>query len=90
MGIETTRGQRQGGYVYPEYATQEVKVNGQAALFVQGTWTQAAPGVLRWNMDADATALSWQADGYTYMVGSSGLGLSQQDIIRVAESLAQE
>lgn len=83
LGITIQNGPSTGGYVVPAGAGQEVLVNGHPAIFVQGAWTPERT----WNETADATMLSWEADGFTYIVSSSGLGLTREDILRIAEPL---
>lgn len=53
---------------------QKVMVNGQ-------------PAVYEWVEGEDLGTLSWQQDGFTYSMGSSRLGLSRDDLIRIAETL---
>ncbi len=83
FGIETTQGPREGGYVYSEAAKQQVTVNGRAAICVQGAWNEHQ----EWMDTADAGALEWSANGFTYHIGYSHLGLSCGDLIRIAKSL---
>lgn len=53
---------------------QKVTVNGQ-------------PAVYEWVEGKDLGTLSWQQDGFAYSVGGGGLGLSRDDLIRIAETL---
>ncbi len=83
MGIQMHRGAGAGGYVLPASAAQNVQVNGHPAVYAAGAWDQSH----QWNRAADAGLLSWEEDGFTYVFSFSGLGLSQADVIRIAESL---
>lgn len=83
LGVEITQGKPSGGYVYPPEAVQPVSVNGVSALYAHGTGDPPA----KWDAQADAGMLSWEADGFTYVVRASELHLSREELIRVAESL---
>jgi hypothetical protein len=83
FGIEITYGPREGVYLYPDAAKQPVMVNGQSAVCVQGAWNEQQ----EWNATADVAALEWSADGFTYRMGHSGLSLTCNDLIKIAESL---
>lgn len=73
MGIQIQRGKPSGYYQVPAAAAQNVKVNGHDAVY--------------WKRAVGEGLLSWQEDDYTYVMQWSGLGLSQADAIRIAESL---
>jgi len=73
FGLEETRGPREGGDVVPAAQTQDLAVAGHPAVY--------APGA------ADSGRLSWEADGFTYVLTHSGLGLRREDALRIAESL---
>jgi hypothetical protein len=73
MGIQIQQGKPSGYYQVPSSAAQTVKVNGDDAVY--------------WKRPADEGLLSWQEGGFTYVMSFSGLGLSQSDMIRIAESL---
>ncbi len=83
LGIETTQGPRQGNYAYPDSAKQPVVVNGQPAVCVHGAWTKQQT----WDSAADSGALEWSANDFSYQIGYSGLGLSCDGLIKIAESL---
>jgi hypothetical protein len=83
LGIQMQRGARVGGYVLPSSAAQNVRVNGHAAVYAHGSWDEFR----RWNGTADAALLSWEENGFTYVLSFSGLGLSRDDVIRIAASL---
>jgi hypothetical protein len=83
MGLQMQRGAPVGGYAIPASAARTVRVNGRDAVYAPGGW--AGPG--SWNSTSDQGLLSWQANGFTYVLQFSGLGLSQADLIRIAESV---
>lgn len=83
MFIQIEQGAPGGGYAIPASAARTVKVRGHDAVYAHGSWDQSQ----NWNRAADAALLSWQGGGFTYVVSYSGLGLSEADMIRIAESL---
>jgi hypothetical protein len=70
-------------YAFPADRAQDTQVNGQSALYIKGAWQAAG----QWNDAEDSATLSWEADGFTYLLQYSGLGLTRADLIRIAESL---
>lgn len=86
LGIEQTATERyQGGYVVPSTKAQSVTVNGRPAVYVRGAWADIH--TMMWNDATDAAILSWSQDGFTFMIQAGSLGLSRDDLIRIAESL---
>ncbi len=85
LGIEVTQGATQSQYDSPATAKQPVKVNGQSAFCVQGSWNKKQ----EWIGTADAGHLEWSANGFLYTVGHSHLGLTCNDLIKIVESLQQ-
>jgi len=83
LGIEVTQGASQSQYLFPDDAKQPVKVNGQSAFCVQGSWNERQ----EWISTADAGHLEWSANSFLYTIGHSGLGLACSDLIKIAESL---
>ena len=83
FGVIMRQGQEQGGYAVPGSATRPVQVHGLPAVYVQGAWNEAD----QWQPAADAGLLSWQEDGFTFVLTHSGLHLSREDVLRIAESL---
>jgi hypothetical protein len=73
MGIQIQQGKPSGYYQVPSSAAQTVKVNGHDAVY--------------WSRPADEGLLSWQEGNFTFVMQYSGLGLSQADMIRIAEGL---
>jgi hypothetical protein len=80
--IQQMRGPRQGGYLAPADRTVAVHVHGQPATYARGAWN----GNRTWDQNADAGLLSWEEAGVTYVLSASGLGLSRDDMIRIADS----
>lgn len=82
-----------GGYGAPVGSAEEVTVSGNEAVFVKGTWElldeveTPGAGNLIWDYSADTGILSWEADGFTYVLEVSHLGFSREGFIRVAESV---
>lgn len=83
FGLQMRRGRQEGGYAVPTSATQEVQVHGRPAVYAQGAWNKSS----QWQPTADAGLLSWEEDGFTFVLTHSGVGLSQEDVLRIAESL---
>lgn len=82
------------GFVVPNSREQEAMINGQAGVYTHGGWRddgqgdpQTALGNLRWDDALDEARLSWTEDGLTYTLQAVGLGLSREDMVRIAESL---
>lgn len=82
-----------GGYAIQAGNEENVEVNSNSAIFVQGTWTKIEenkppdPNNMIWDATADAAMISWEANGLTYVLSGSHLSLSQEDYIRIAESI---
>lgn len=83
MSITIRDGPAVGGYAVPAGTDEETVVNGRPAIFIRGAWTREGA----WNATADATMLSWEVDGFTYVVSTSGLGLTREEVVWIAESL---
>jgi hypothetical protein len=83
MFIQMHVGSAAGGYAVPAAAVQQVRVGGQPAVYARGSWDKSG----NWNGDANAELLSWEKDGLAYVLSASGLDLSREDMIRIAESL---
>lgn len=83
MGLQIKPGSPGGGYAFPASAAEDTQVDGQPAVYVHGTWHPNQ----QWDATADAGTLSWQQRGFTYLLFSSGLGLSRDDLVRIAQSL---
>lgn len=82
-----------GGYTIPAGSEADVEVNANSAVFVRGAWVRLdeskppLPDNMTWDDRADAAMLSWEADGFTYTLSGSHLGLTQEEYIRIAESI---
>jgi hypothetical protein len=83
LGIEIAQGAGKTNYVFPDSAKQPVTVNSQPAIYIHGAWN----GQGQWNDGEDAAALEWSANGFALYLSGSGLGLSRDDMIRMAESV---
>lgn len=84
LSVQMRRGRQAGGYGVPASAIEDVWVHGVSAVYARGAWTKDGT----WNDSADAHMLSWEDKGFTYYLSSSGLGLSREDLVRIAESLS--
>jgi len=73
VAIQIQQGKPSGYYHVPPSAAQTVKVNGRDAVY--------------WSRPGDEGLLSWQEGNFTFVLQYSGLGLSQADMIRIAESM---
>jgi hypothetical protein len=73
MGIQMQRGKPSGYYRVPASGARTVKVNGDDAIY--------------WKRPSDEGLLSWKEGDFTYVMQYSGLGLSKDDMIRIAESM---
>jgi hypothetical protein len=83
--VQVRQGDGAGGYEVPAGAAKSVTVGQHPAVFTHGAWT---PGInSEWDPNFDQAMLSWSQDGFSYIVQTSGLDLSQADLIRIAESL---
>jgi hypothetical protein len=78
------------GLIVPESAAQSLTVSGHPATYARGKWQPGSvdpPSGMQWDSTSDDGVLSWDDGGVTYVVWSSGLGLSRDDLIRIGESL---
>ena len=82
-GIEINEGFKEGNYLYPDDAKQSVTIDGQTGVCMQGSWNERQ----EWVALADAGALEWSANGFSYHIGHFGLGLSCENLVRIAQSL---
>jgi hypothetical protein len=83
LQLQAVRGPAGGGYGVDAARVQQVQVNGRPAAYAKGGWR--GPGA--WDETINRAYLSWEADGMTYVLHDSGLGLDRQTLIRIAESL---
>lgn len=86
--IQEHPGTQVGGSAAPASAVQHVTVDGQPAVFIRGDYESSGPaanGV--WTPGADAEELSWEHVGLTFDLIAGGLHLTQQDLIRLADSV---
>jgi hypothetical protein len=78
------------GMIVPESAALSLTVGGHPATYARGKWQPGSgdpPSGMQWDSTVDDGVLSWDDGGVTYVVWSSGLGLSRNDLIRIGESL---
>ena len=85
--IQEHPGTQVGGSAAPATAVQHVTVHGQPAVFIRGDYESSGPaGDSVWTPGADDEELSWEHGGLTYDMIAAGLHLTQQDLIRIANS----
>ena len=88
LGLQVVRGAPQSGSGVPSGSVQRVELDGSPAYYVHGGYGDEGPGsAVRWNPAADDEELTWQHDGFTYDLTTSGLHFSSADLIRIAESV---
>ncbi|MDT8307537.1 MAG: hypothetical protein RRC07_16510 [Anaerolineae bacterium] len=91
--IVTNRTGTEGGYAVAASAEESVEVNGKPAVYARGSWQRVDeneppdPANMVWDGNADATMLSWEADGFTFTLQGYLLGLSREEYIQIAESV---
>ena len=78
--IKTTKGTRQISSSAPASAQQKVTVNGQVGICVQGAFDAQQ----KWQNEADVTTLEWSDGTLSYRITQTGLGLTCDDLVRVA------
>jgi len=81
--IAEARGQSSGGYGFPSDQAQAVMINRYPALYFRGSWRLNET----WDNLADVGTVAWESDNVSYMVQVSHLGISEEELIRLAESL---
>ena len=67
----------------PADRAEPAVVGQRPATYVRGAWRHDDT----WDAALDSAILSWEAEGITYVIQFSGLGLSRNDLVRIAESL---
>ncbi len=83
LHIDQLTGAPAGGYGIPATQTRPTLVSGHPATYARGAWQQDG----RWDATADAGTLSWADGAFTYVVQYSALGLSEADLLRLAQGL---
>lgn len=81
--LQISDGKLSGGYGFPRERMQDVIVNGKPAVYVKGSWNEKS----EWNDQVDAANLSWEDSDFTYVLSQYQLGLSPDEMIRIAESI---
>jgi hypothetical protein len=84
LQLQQVQGLTGGGYAVDAARVQQVQVNGRPAAYAKGGWRTFGGA---WDETINLAYLSWEADGVSYVLHDSGLGLDRQTLIRIAESL---
>lgn len=88
LALEVAHGSMLPAYLVSNSRAAETTVGGRPAIYVQGRWGLAADGItVEWDPQADSSMLSWEQDGLTYVLRASGMALTIDDLVRIAESL---
>lgn len=74
---------------------QAVVIGQNVAIYTHGDWqsdnppstTDGQTGPLSWNSNVDVAWLTWQADSLNYLLYAQGLGLTADDMAKIAESM---
>lgn len=83
LHIQETLGSVDGGYAIDAPQAQPIIVDGHPAVYAPGAWQKDGG----WDEHLDSAILSWAADGMTYVLQYSGLGLSRAELVAIAASL---
>lgn len=76
MILESAAGERATTTPNPAATQQEVTVQGQPGICIQGALANQ-----QWQANADAGILGWTADGSSYRISHKGLGLRCEDLL---------
>lgn len=80
--VQTSRGARGNLSGYPSGVQQQITIDGQPGVCVQG----ARDAQHQWQQNVDAGTLEWSAQGFSYRISQKGLGLHCKDLLRMASS----
>jgi hypothetical protein len=85
-----------GPFLLPATKEQIVEVNGQPGSFVKGGWRSDGKGDpettyahLQWDDSLGDAYLAWEQDGLNYFIAAFELGLTQDEMLRIAESIQE-
>lgn len=81
------------GHLVAASREEDVIVQGQPAVYVHGGWRDdgkgdptTALGNLQWDDAIDSAWLSWEDQSITYSMAVHNLGVTREDVLRIAES----
>lgn len=80
--IETSHGVSENLPSYPHTNQLSIVVMGEPGTCVQGAWNKQG----QWQTEADAAILEWSSDRFSYRISHTGLGLTCEDLLRIAGS----
>src|SRR6185437_3663391 len=66
IAIQETARHSRGDYAFPAASADDVTVNGHPATYVHGSYH----GDGQWDSNVDASTMSWEAGGITYVLSS--------------------
>jgi hypothetical protein len=96
LSFQVSPGECGGPFLLPVTKEQAVEVNGVPGSFVQGGWRSDGKGDpettyahLQWDDSLGDAYLAWRQEGLNYFIAAFNLGLTREDMIRVAESIRE-
>lgn len=97
ISFKVSLGEECGGpFLLPAAKEQAVQVNGQPGSFVQGGWRSDGKGDpetayahLQWDDSIGDAYLAWEQEGLHYFIAALELGLTREEMIRIAESIRE-
>lgn len=96
LSFQVSPGECGGPFLLPVTREQAVVVNGVSGSFVQGGWRSDGKGDpettyahLQWDDSLGDAYLAWRQEGLNYFVAAFNLGLTREEMIRIAESIRE-
>jgi hypothetical protein len=97
ISFKVSLGEECGGpFLLPATKEQAVEVNGQPGSFVQGGWRSDGKGDpettyahLQWDDSLGDAYLAWEQEGLNYFIAAFELGLTREEMIRIAKSIRE-
>lgn len=84
VSLEVNLGARTSDYLVNSSDARTVIVNGKPALYVRGAWDRDG----QWHSDARVNMVSWEANGFYYLLQAYNVALEEKDLVAIAESLS--
>jgi hypothetical protein len=96
LSFQVSPGECGGPFLLPATKEQGVEVNGQPGSFVQGGWRSDGKGDretayahLQWDDSLGDAYLAWEQEGLHYFIAAFELGLTREEMIRIAGSIRE-